>query len=127
MDHLMPGMDGIETVKRLHSEKLNKSVDTPIVALTANAVSTAREMFMSVGFDGFVSKPIEIAELERVFKRVRRKEQGSQERIAFPGYKLRRRYLRTDLFDRGVRSVREVSLRSHASLDNQPIYLWRLP
>ena len=70
MDHMMPGMDGIETVKRLHSEKLNKSVDTPIVALTANAVSTAREMFMSAGFDGFVSKPIEIAELERVFKRV---------------------------------------------------------
>lgn len=70
MDHMMPGMDGIETVKRLHAEKLNKSVDTPIVALTANAVSTAREMFMSAGFDGFVSKPIEIAELERTFKRV---------------------------------------------------------
>lgn len=70
MDHMMPGMDGIETVKRLHAEKLNKSVDTPIVALTANAVSTAREMFMSAGFDGFVSKPIEITELERTFKRV---------------------------------------------------------
>ena len=70
MDHMMPGMDGIETVKRLHSEKLNKSADTPIVALTANAVSTAREMFMSAGFDGFVSKPIELAELERVLKKV---------------------------------------------------------
>ena len=70
MDHMMPGMDGIETVKRLHSEKLNRSADTPVVALTANAVSSAREMFMSAGFDGFVSKPIEITELERVLKRV---------------------------------------------------------
>ena len=41
-----------------------------IVALTANAVSTAREMFMREGFDGFVAKPIELTELERVLRRV---------------------------------------------------------
>ena len=70
MDHMMPGMDGVETVKRLQTDKTHKCLDTPIVALTANAVSTAREMFMSAGFDGFVSKPIEIAELERVMKKV---------------------------------------------------------
>ena len=66
MDHMMPGMDGVEAMKRIRSIRR----DLPIVALTANAVSTAREMFMKEGFDGFVSKPIELAELERVMKAV---------------------------------------------------------
>ena len=70
MDHMMPGMDGVETVKRLQADRTHMCVDTPIVALTANAVSTAREMFMAAGFDGFVSKPIELAEMERVLKKV---------------------------------------------------------
>ena len=70
MDHMMPGMDGIEAMKSLRSDKSSKLKDIPIVALTANAVSTAKEMFLSEGFDGFVSKPVEIAELERVLKRV---------------------------------------------------------
>ena len=70
MDHMMPGMDGIEAMKAIRSDKSSKLKDIPIVALTANAVSTAKEMFLSEGFDGFVSKPVEIAELERVLKRV---------------------------------------------------------
>ena len=70
MDHMMPGMDGIEAMKAMRSDKSSKLRDIPIVALTANAVSTAKEMFLSEGFDGFVSKPVEIAELERVLKRV---------------------------------------------------------
>jgi CheY-like chemotaxis protein len=68
---MMPGMDGIEAMKAIRSDKGSLSQrDMPIVALTANAVSTAKEMFLSEGFDGFVSKPVEIAELERVLKRV---------------------------------------------------------
>ena len=43
---------------------------TPIIAFTANAVSTAREMFRQAGFDGFVSKPVDRVELERVMRRV---------------------------------------------------------
>ena len=70
MDHMMPEMDGIETAKKLMNDRTHMSIDAPIVALTANAVSTAREMFMSAGFSGFVSKPVEIAELERVMKKV---------------------------------------------------------
>ena len=70
MDHMMPGMDGIEAMKIIRSDKDSICKDTPVVALTANAVSTAKEMFLSEGFDGFVSKPVEIAELERVLKRV---------------------------------------------------------
>ena len=70
MDHMMPGMDGVEAMKQIRSETHRIRNDMPIVALTANAVSTAREMFMSEGFDGFVSKPIELVELERVLKKV---------------------------------------------------------
>lgn len=66
MDHMMPVMDGIETMKCIRADKR----DIVIVALTANAVSSAKEMFIKAGFDGFVSKPIELIELERVLKRV---------------------------------------------------------
>ena len=70
MDHMMPGMDGVETMKRIRSEFPQSRSKMPIVALTANAVSTAKEMFLSEGFDGFVSKPVEFTELERVMKKV---------------------------------------------------------
>ncbi len=70
MDHMMPGMDGVETMKRIRSDKGTPNAGTPIIALTANAISTAREMFMAEGFDGFVSKPIELIELERALKKV---------------------------------------------------------
>ncbi len=70
MDHMMPGMDGVEAMKRIRTEASRKHEEFPIVALTANAVSSAKEMFIREGFDGFVSKPIEQEELERVLKRV---------------------------------------------------------
>ncbi len=70
MDHMMPEMDGVEAMKRIRTEAESKNIFLPIVALTANAVSSAKEMFIAEGFDGFVSKPIELAELERVLRRV---------------------------------------------------------
>ncbi len=70
MDHMMPQMDGVETVRRIRLEAGLNRQDTAFIALTANAVSTAREMFIAEGFDGFVSKPIVLSELERVMKNV---------------------------------------------------------
>ncbi len=70
MDHMMPEMDGIEAMHRIRNEMEKERKILPIVALTANAVSTAKEMFLNEGFDGFVSKPIELTELERVLKKV---------------------------------------------------------
>ena len=70
MDHMMPEMDGVEAMKRIRSSIGKKERETAIIALTANAVSGAREMFLAEGFDGFVAKPIEITELERVLRRV---------------------------------------------------------
>ena len=56
LDHMMPGMDGIEVVKKLR----NMGYNHPIVALTANAIKGQAEMFMNNGFSGFMSKPIDI-------------------------------------------------------------------
>ena len=70
MDHMMPGMDGVEAMKRIRYDAGKNRRDFSIIALTANALSTAREMFIAEGFDGFVSKPIELIELERVLKKV---------------------------------------------------------
>ncbi|MBP5282758.1 MAG: response regulator [Lachnospiraceae bacterium] len=70
MDHMMPGMDGVEAMKRIRYNGVKGKNGFTIVALTANALSTAREMFIAEGFDGFISKPIELAEFERVLKRV---------------------------------------------------------
>ncbi len=58
MDHMMPGMDGVETthiIRRMYPGYVN----TPIIALTANAVREAREMFLREGLNDFVAKPIE--------------------------------------------------------------------
>ncbi|MCR5684486.1 MAG: response regulator [Lachnospiraceae bacterium] len=70
MDHMMPGMDGIEAMHKIRANAAKQGKEFGIIALTANAVSSAKEMFLSEGFDGFVPKPIDLAELDRVLKRV---------------------------------------------------------
>ena len=70
MDHMMPGMDGVEAMKLLKEAASREGTDITVIALTANAVSGAREMFLNEGFDGFVAKPIDVGEFERVMKRV---------------------------------------------------------
>ncbi len=82
MDHMMPDMDGVETMHRLRAQKGEDGRSLCIIALTANAVSSARDMFLSEGFDGFVSKPIELSELERTLKRVLPKSALSYEKPA---------------------------------------------
>jgi signal transduction histidine kinase/HPt (histidine-containing phosphotransfer) domain-containing protein len=67
MDHMMPEMDGIETTRKIR-EMGEKYSQLPIIALTANAVPGAREMFLANGFDDFVSKPIIVEELVRVLE-----------------------------------------------------------
>ena len=70
LDHMMPGFDGVETLKKIHELYHEMYQDIPIIALTANTVSGAREMFRSEGFTEFVPKPIERAVLERVLRKV---------------------------------------------------------
>ncbi len=68
LDYMMPEMDGIDTLKNiraLHDPQLER---VPIVALTANAVSGAREMFLEAGFNEYISKPIERDKFEKVLR-----------------------------------------------------------
>ena len=70
MDHMMPEMDGVEAMKKMKFIADQKGRVLRIIALTANAISGAREMFLREGFDGFISKPINISDFERVMTRV---------------------------------------------------------
>ena len=70
MDHMMPGMDGVEAMKQLRQEAEKRGQTLCIVALTANASSSAKEMFLSEGFDAFLPKPIELLELERILRAI---------------------------------------------------------
>ena len=70
MDHMMPVMDGVEAMKRIRSDQNRIKNQVPIIAFTANAVSSAKEMFRKEGFDGFVGKPVDRVELERVLRRL---------------------------------------------------------
>ncbi len=68
MDHMMPEMDGIETAKiirRLHEEYRN----IPIIAVTANAMEGAREMFISEGLEDFIPKPVEVRTLHPMIRK----------------------------------------------------------
>ncbi len=64
LDHMMPDKDGIETLAEMHGLKNTPNDRTPIVCLTANAISGMREMFMKAGFDDYITKPIDPDRLE---------------------------------------------------------------
>ena len=64
MDHMMPGMDGIEALKQMVKEGL--VYDTPVICLTANAVAGMREMYLEAGFNDYLAKPIATKELEKI-------------------------------------------------------------
>lgn len=64
LDHMMPNMDGIETLQRLKGKGLIPE-GCVVIALTANAISGARERYIDAGFDDYLSKPIEISQLEK--------------------------------------------------------------
>ncbi|MDR2613002.1 MAG: transporter substrate-binding domain-containing protein [Deltaproteobacteria bacterium] len=67
MDHMMPVMDGIEACREIKGLERGRAV--PMVALTANAISGMREMYLASGFDDFLSKPIDPALLEACLER----------------------------------------------------------
>lgn len=64
LDHMMPGKDGIETLRELREESNNPNLHTPAICLTANAISGARERYMAMGFDDYLTKPIDSGKLE---------------------------------------------------------------
>ncbi|MCM1495162.1 MAG: ATP-binding protein [Bacteroides sp.] len=66
MDHLMPEMDGVETLHRLRQEEGNPNQNTMVVALTANAIKGSRDFYMQEGFCDYLTKPVAGERLEEV-------------------------------------------------------------
>ena len=81
LDHMMPKMDGIETLNKLREEFLIPA-DTAVIALTANAVNGAKEKYLKAGFDDYLSKPIELNALEQKLIRYLRKTEISGDTFA---------------------------------------------
>ena len=84
MDHMMPGMDGIETTRVIRRMITGEHGKVPIISLTANAVDGTKEMFLSEGMNDFVAKPIELRVMaaklrqwlppEKILKKSRQKD-----------------------------------------------------
>lgn len=66
MDHMMPGMDGVETFCRMRNMEESLCKDVPVVILTANAVTGAKEKYLREGFSDYLSKPVQADKLEAV-------------------------------------------------------------
>ena len=66
LDHMMPEKDGIETLHEMRAQIKNLNKDTPVICLTANAVSGARERYISEGFNDYLTKPIDARLLEKM-------------------------------------------------------------
>lgn len=64
LDHRMPGMDGVETLAALRAQSGGKNERTPVICLTANAISGAREWYLAQGFNDYLTKPIIGEQLE---------------------------------------------------------------
>ncbi len=78
LDHMMPDMDGIETLEASRNLEGNLCKGIPVIALTANAVSGVREMYIEAGFDDYLSKPINGAEFEEMLMKYIPKEKIKQ-------------------------------------------------
>jgi len=69
MDHMMPGMDGIETVDNIRAIGTDYAKKVPIIALTANAIQGTDKMFYAHDFQAFVTKPIDVMEMDKVLRK----------------------------------------------------------
>ena len=67
LDQMMPGMSGEETLNKMQSMEILK--DTPVIALTADAIIGAKENYIQKGFTDYISKPVKYRELEQVLKK----------------------------------------------------------
>ncbi len=74
LDYMMPEMNGIDTLEHIRQIPGSRYVALPVIALTANVVSGAREMFLEAGFDDFMAKPISIDKMEKIIRKYLRRE-----------------------------------------------------
>lgn len=89
LDHMMPGMDGVETFHHIRRKSDEYFKQVPIIALTANAIAGAREMFLKEGFNDFLAKPVESSVLQRTLKKYLPKEkQKASDQMEKPSKKV---------------------------------------
>lgn len=69
LDHMMPEMDGVETYEQMKKLEVNQCRSTPVVMLTANAISGAREKYLEMGFHDFLAKPIAQDKLDEMLEK----------------------------------------------------------
>ena len=83
MDHMMPGMDGIEAVRVIREIGTDYARKLPIIALTANAIAGNEKMFLESGFQAFISKPINTIQLDSVLRQWVRNKDREREREGY--------------------------------------------
>ncbi len=66
MDHMMPEMDGVETLNRLRTDATNPNRKAIVVALTANAIAGCRETYLEYGFNDYFAKPVQADKLDEL-------------------------------------------------------------
>jgi CheY-like chemotaxis protein len=81
MDVQMPEMDGFEATRRIREQEKSSGGHVPIVAMTAYAMSGDRERCLAAGMDGYVSKPVSLAALQKVIA-----EPGARDLVGAPGW-----------------------------------------
>ena len=68
LDNMMPGLNGLETLKKMREEKILRD-ETKVIMLTASAIAGMREFYLEAGFDDYLSKPIVVSELEGMLEK----------------------------------------------------------
>lgn len=74
LDHMMPGMDGVETMKNIRNQNTEMASTVPIIVVTANAVEGAKDYYISQGFQEYISKPIDTVLLNETLMKYLPKE-----------------------------------------------------
>lgn len=73
MDHMMPGMDGIEALHAIREDSMNPNQNTPMIVLTANAIAGMEEKYLAEGFEAYLTKPVNVEKLEAVLEQYLKK------------------------------------------------------
>jgi len=84
MDHMMPEMDGIEATRLIRQLDSEYAKNVPIISLTANALTGNEQMFLDKGFTAFLSKPINIMQLDIIVKKWIRKKSRAEVYLSEP-------------------------------------------
>ena len=108
MDHMMPAMDGMEATMHIRGLENEHIKNMPIVALTANAISGTKEVFLQNGFNGFLSKPIDTIKLHSIVEKWIPKDKREEVTDDFANFNSKKENLEIEI--RGVDTAKGIKL-----------------